>query len=248
MKANNSFAIDFIIRKSKYNRRSALIFARITVNGERTEISLKEFINPNDWDSDREMVKRKSVEVKAINYHIDEVRFRLKEKYRLLQDEEHGINAQGVKEAYLGSHAIQKSKHTLCELIQFHFKIEGEKLKAGTIKNYYATEEYLKKFIKSKIDVEDISLDKINYEFITELEFYIRNNPLKKHDPCEGNGVMKHLERFKKNSNAYNYYPTFNPIDKLFEMIDENKKLHEQLLQSEKEKVAFLENALKNKN
>ena len=63
MKANNSFAIDFIIRMSKNDRKSALIFARITVNGERKEISLKERINPNDWDSAREMVKGKSIEV-----------------------------------------------------------------------------------------------------------------------------------------------------------------------------------------
>lgn len=34
---------------------------------------------------------------------------------------------------------------------------------------------------------------------------------------------------------------TFNPLDKLMEVMDENKKLYERLLQAEKEKVELLE-------
>lgn len=41
-----------------------------------------------------------------------------------------------------------------------------------------------------------------------------------------------------------NYTPNFNPLDKLLEVIEENKKLYERLLQSEKEKVALLEKML----
>jgi DNA-binding XRE family transcriptional regulator len=48
--------------------------------------------------------------------------------------------------------------------------------------------------------------------------------------------------------NGINYNPTFNPIDKLVEVVDENKKLYERLLQSEKEKVGLLESILKNRN
>ena len=40
---------------------------------------------------------------------------------------------------------------------------------------------------------------------------------------------------------------TFNPIDKLIEMMEENKKLYEKLLASEKEKVALLERLLDQK-
>lgn len=47
--------------------------------------------------------------------------------------------------------------------------------------------------------------------------------------------------------NAINLYPTFNPMDKLIEAYDENKKLYERLLDAEKEKVAFLEKLLASK-
>ncbi|KAF2080316.1 helix-turn-helix domain-containing protein [Flavobacterium sharifuzzamanii] len=40
---------------------------------------------------------------------------------------------------------------------------------------------------------------------------------------------------------------TFNPIDKLIESYEENKKLYQQLIQAEKEKVALLEKLLDKK-
>jgi transcriptional regulator with XRE-family HTH domain len=39
----------------------------------------------------------------------------------------------------------------------------------------------------------------------------------------------------------------FNPLDKLVESYEENKKLYERLVQSEKDKVEFLQNILKDK-
>ncbi|MEG1020654.1 MAG: helix-turn-helix transcriptional regulator [Myroides sp.] len=45
--------------------------------------------------------------------------------------------------------------------------------------------------------------------------------------------------------NAINVMPTFNPLDKLVEAYDENKKLYERLLQAEKDKTTYLEQLLK---
>ncbi|WP_317125651.1 hypothetical protein [Flavobacterium cerinum] len=46
------------------------------------------------------------------------------------------------------------------------------------------------------------------------------------------------------NSNVQ-YQPTFNPIDKVVELFEENKKLYKRLLQTEKEKIAYLEKLIK---
>ena len=35
-------------------------------------------------------------------------------------------------------------------------------------------------------------------EFVTEFEHFIRHHPIKDHDPCLGNGVAKHIQRFKR--------------------------------------------------
>lgn len=46
---------------------------------------------------------------------------------------------------------------------------------------------------------------------------------------------------YHDNSSSLNYGCTFNPIDKLVEIFEENKNLYKQLLQAEKDKVAYLE-------
>lgn len=46
--------------------------------------------------------------------------------------------------------------------------------------------------------------------------------------------------------NAVNINPTFNPLDKLIESYDENRKLYERLLASEQEKVELLKRLLEN--
>ncbi len=48
-----------------------------------------------------------------------------------------------------------------------------------------------------------------------------------------------------KVENAINIQPTFNPLDKLLDVIEENKKLYERLVQAEKDKVEFMERLLK---
>lgn len=56
--------------------------------------------------------------------------------------------------------------------------------------------------------------------------------------------VVNYFNTFNDNSTnngaVYAFNSTFNPIDKLIEVFEENKKLYEQLLQSEREKVEIL--------
>lgn len=46
------------------------------------------------------------------------------------------------------------------------------------------------------------------------------------------------------NSSAVNYGCTINPLERLIEAYEENKKLYERLVQAEKDKVAYLEKFL----
>ncbi|WP_119789969.1 helix-turn-helix domain-containing protein [Flavobacterium anhuiense] len=64
--------------------------------------------------------------------------------------------------------------------------------------------------------------------------------------------VFNYFNNFYDNSGsngAFSHGPvfTFNPLDKLMETIEENKKLYERLVQAEKDKVEYLEKILKDK-
>lgn len=64
--------------------------------------------------------------------------------------------------------------------------------------------------------------------------------------------VFNYFNNFYDNSGsngAFSHGPvfTFDPLEKLVESYEENKKLYERLLQAEKDKVEFLEKILKEK-
>ncbi|WP_456315565.1 hypothetical protein [Pseudomonas shirazensis] len=60
--------------------------------------------------------------------------------------------------------------------------------------------------------------------------------------------AINYFNSFTDNSAGnFNNHCTFNPLDKLIESYEENKKLYERLVQAEKDKVEFLEKILKDK-
>ncbi|MNQ22860.1 helix-turn-helix protein [compost metagenome] len=58
-------------------------------------------------------------------------------------------------------------------------------------------------------------------------------------------GVINYFNSFNEAVNnshfGNNNYCTFNPLDKLMELVEENRKLYERLLEAEKEKISYLE-------
>lgn len=68
----------------------------------------------------------------------------------------------------------------------------------------------------------------------------------------EENGI-NYFNNFYDNSvsqgNSFNQgmYATFNPLDKLVEAYEENKKLYERLVQAERDKLSYLEELIKKK-
>ena len=50
---------------------------------------------------------------------------------------------------------------------------------------------------------------------------------------------------YHDNASSLNYQCSFNPLDKMVQLFEDNKSLYERLLQSEGEKIALLEKMLK---
>ena len=60
-------------------------------------------------------------------------------------------------------------------------------------------------------------------------------------------GMINYFNTFNDSDNNFNHYNTctFNPLDKLMEAVEENKKLYERLLKAEQDKIEYLEKLLK---
>ena len=161
MTTTHTFAVDIIIRRNKNDKEKALIYARITVDGETKEISLKESIAVSEWHSKSETVTGKSIRVKSINNAISETRDGIKHKYRWMRAEEIEITAESVKQYYLGEAIPQKGKQLL-DLLDYFSKIYGDKLKKGGFKNYKTTIAYIKAFANQQFGNQTVYLKQVD--------------------------------------------------------------------------------------
>ena len=127
---------------------------------------------------------------------MDYVYGKLLDCHKQLLEEFKIVSSHSIKARYLGEDDHQK---TLKELIVYHNTNMDSVLKPGTMKNYYTTEKYLNRFLSEKMKTNDIYLKQLNYRFITDFEYYLRNyRNANRQLILTNNGVMKHLERLKK--------------------------------------------------
>lgn len=199
MGTSRTFTIHFWLNLSKKNGDLAPIYARITVDGKRAEISLKRQTSVTFWDTKSKKTTARSTDGKILNAYLDQVHARLFECYRELQSENKLITAKLIKSRFVGQDDQNK---TLLELIAYHNEKMERVLQPGTLKNYYSTERYIKKFLLEKRKTRDEYLKHLNHNFILEFEQYLRRtSPLQKGRSLNNNGVMKHMERLKKMMN-----------------------------------------------
>ena len=134
--------------------------------------------------------------MQELNPYLQDGRYQLMECVRQLHLEKRKLTPQAVKRLFLGE---EESYRTLCGLISYHNENMKTVLAPGTLKNYFTTERYLKLFLETAHKVKDIALTDLNFQFITEFEFFLRKTtPLMENNPLTNNGIMKHMERLRK--------------------------------------------------
>ncbi|WP_067150184.1 site-specific integrase [Pseudotamlana agarivorans] len=197
MKSPKTFSVTFWLKKRSIRPNGHIpIYARIHVEGVRVDLSVKRSTLESDWCLETSRLNPRIKGSENVNFYLDEVYANLIECHRQLYFEGKPISAQAIKSRYLGT---DKSLDTLCDIIKYHWEVESTKLEKGTLKNYNATEKYLKRFIRHKYKKDDLHLNFIDYQFIVEFEQFLRTTPsLKASQPLSNNGIMKHMERFQK--------------------------------------------------
>jgi len=197
MRSSNTFGIQFVIRLPKQQKNNqATVFARISVNGRRCEISLKKKVNPQNWDEAKGKARGTKDEIRKLNEYIERVRTLIADGYHELVQQKKVVTVDAVKSLFIGA---DDNEITLIKLGEYHSTEMKDKLADGTMKNYYTTQKYIAKFLKDKYHRNDISLAELNYKFILDIETFLRKHQPKDHQkPLHNNGIMKHIERLCK--------------------------------------------------
>lgn len=191
-----TFSVHFLVRQDKRDKMQGLLYARITVNGQRAEFSLQSKVELALWNADKGKLKGRTKEATETNFYLDNVKGQLMGIYRELVLKKEFLTPDIIKSHFFGE---QDEGYTLMRLVEFHRESQVNILSWGTLKNYHTTEKYLAKFLLEKKKTKDLYLHQLNYRFITEFEAYLRAyQPVDHHKPLANNGVMKHLERLRK--------------------------------------------------
>jgi hypothetical protein len=163
----SNLSITFWQNVSKKKLNNAPLYARITVNGKRREISLGRSIPINLWSKSKKRMIGRTSTSQAVNLHIEQIHLNLLECQRQLKQENKSVTAEAIKAYYFKSNKSNDSK-MLTDLIEYHFKIINGLLKPSTISHYYTTKKYLTQFLCSSINQKDIDLKDISFEFIID--------------------------------------------------------------------------------
>jgi site-specific recombinase XerD len=195
--ATTTFGVLFYLKIQKTTTQGAApICARVTVNGKRTEISIKRSVNANEWDERKGMAKGSRKETIELNMFLNQFKAKIINTYQQMVLTDVPIDGPAIRDKVLG---IDHLAPTLVSLMEYHNEQQLHKLAPGTMKNYHTTQRYVKIFLKEKLYRNDIVLSQLKYKFILDFERYLFNYVPKDHQkPLNNNGIMKHIERLRK--------------------------------------------------
>lgn len=189
MKAQTTFSILFWLSKNRIKNGKAPIFARVTVNGQRSEITTHREASIYEWDSKAQYITGKSTESKEINNHLSVIKSKILKCQANLEARGETLTADKIKAEYVGVRIIRKkiSDAFSFKLKQLEEEIAQKKKAQATYNKYEDAFNHIKAFIKHQCQQSDKYLDEIEYHFITDFQHYLstvvclHNNTLMKY-------------------------------------------------------------------
>ncbi len=143
----------------------------------------------------QERLVGKSDLVKAFNAYLDTLQQKVFEAKRKLIETDKELTAANIKNLLLGKD--NRKKYMILEVFQYHndqmAALVGKEYAPGTLERYKTSYKHTQSFLEWKYKLKDIDITKLNFEFISEYEFWLKS--IRK---CDHNTTMKYLSNFKK--------------------------------------------------
>lgn len=196
MRTQSTFSVLYWVYAQRATNNLAVIYARITLNGRKLNISLKRKVDVNLWDPKKQRVKGTCSKSKDINQFLDLEYSKLFQCYQELKIEGRILSPENIKSKYFGD---LNPLVSLEDLFQYHNENFFSKLKNNTSRLYLTSQNYLRKFIKKEYKRPDFYLKELDYSFIIKFENFLRSvKPRHYQNRLQHNAVMKHIQRLRK--------------------------------------------------
>jgi integrase len=191
-----TISVTFSTRKDRATEDGLLpVFMKITIAGKRLVMMTKIFVKPNEWSNQNAKLKTNTEEARRVNKMLDAFKLRAFDYQRELMNEGKEVTLASMKAKWYGL-SLEKAR-----MLMEVFKEHNEQMKALinrefsplTFERYETSFRHTQEFMKWKYQIEDIDIKQLNYEFISNYEFWLKS--VRK---CDHNTSVKYLSNFKK--------------------------------------------------
>src|SRR6478736_2939366 len=191
-----SISVRFFARKDRATEEGlAPVFMRVGIGEKRINIITKINVKLSEWSVEHSKLKSSSDEAQKINKLLEGFKFKAFDYQRELMTEGKEVTLDNIKAKWYGL-SFEKAR-MLMEIFREH----NEQMKALvnrefsplTLERYETSYRHTLEFMKWKYQIEDIDIKQLNYEFISNYEFWLKS--VRK---CDHNTSVKYLSNFKK--------------------------------------------------
>lgn len=191
----NTFSVLFYPRGNDTDKNgNAPIYLRITVNGKRSEFSIKRKVLLGKWNSKAGKVRGTTPDIRELNRYMDTIKVKIYKIQETLLENQELLTADIIKSIYLRKGIKHKM---LLEIFQNHNdkikRLVGKEFAPGTIERYKTAKKHVADYIKLEYNTIDIPVKDVDYKFISGFEYY-----LKTERKCAHNTAIKYVTNFKK--------------------------------------------------
>lgn len=194
MLTKNFSLLFYLKRRSNYVSGKLPIYIRITINGQRVELTAQRECEPEKWNIAAGRKNGTKEEVRILNAFLDTLQAKIYEIHRKLVEADEEISAEIIRNHLSGKAA---NSRMVIALFQQHndrvAKLINKDYAPGTLTRYKTTLDHSRDFIRWKYKAEDLDILKLNYEFITDFEYWLKSVRNIGH-----NTAIKYLATFKK--------------------------------------------------
>ena len=187
----------FYARKSKKTSKGlSPIYIRLTINGQRLDQSIQRYVDSGLWSAASGRVKGNTEQARQVNSYLDTLTSKVLKLEREMVLDGIPVNFESFREKWLG---ITEAPRMLMEIFQQHndqmdaLIRAGKDFSPGTLDRYNTCRDHVRAFIRWKYRMEDIDIKRLNFEFATDLEFW-----LKTQRNCAHNTTLKYISNLKK--------------------------------------------------
>ena len=161
------YTLRFFLNKKTLKNDKCKIYGRLRTPGNKNEFATQIWIKPEDWNHEY-MLPYKNPFIKR---ELSKIESDIENTVRLLEVQDIFIDAKTIKDYYSGNDNVKMG------VIEFFDKIikQKKKISKTSESKYTVLKCDIQDFIRSEYKSKDMNLKKIDYKFITNLDYYYKS-------------------------------------------------------------------------